>query len=92
VSELDQRTVWLVEAGEYEDRMVFHVAASLDAAVEAVKRAYAPPYVVRWESIQRQPEPGRGWRLTGHFEAVAGKSVRHTGHFDIEEWDVEDSV
>jgi hypothetical protein len=79
-------TVWLVETGEYQDRMVWVVAASLPAAVKAVKEGYGPPYVVRWEEKLDQDNPC----LVGHFEAVLGKSSCHTAVYDFIEWDVED--
>jgi len=74
--------VWVIETGEYEDRYVHGVAASLEAAVRGIEGEYASPYVVRWEPLRRGDD-GNGAELVGHSEAVAGYSTRHTAVFDI---------
>lgn len=72
--------VWIIEAGEYNQRGVFGVALSPEGAVAAVKAEYGPPYIVKWD------EPvydGGEWRLVGHFSEVLGKSTQHDCAFDI---------
>ena len=75
------KTVWVVESGDYDQRMVVCVAASRDAAVSHVKDVYGPPYVVQWS--ERETHSDGGLTLTGTFQAVPGKSTSHTAHFDI---------
>lgn len=71
--------VWIVETGDYEQRGVWGVYSSPDVATERIKATYAPPYIVRWEDVRIEVD---SFELVGHFDAVAGKSTRHTGVFD----------
>ena len=78
-------SVHVVETGEYEQRFVFGVYASIDAAVRGIKAAYGPPYIVRWHQV----EPGEDFvTLTGDFEAVPDYSIKHRAHFDITEMEL----
>lgn len=77
--------VWVVQSGEYEQRGIDLIAESFDAAVEALKRRYAPPYVVTWDEPVHEPYEGIG----ATFASVRGYSVAHSTFFDIQEWDVE---
>lgn len=80
------KQVWVVESGEYEQRSIFLIARSLEAAVTAIKRVYGPPYVVAWDEVRRD---GGLWVLAGDFEAVLGSSIQHRAEYDITLWDVE---
>ena len=74
--------VYVVETGEYEQRHVFGVYASLEAAVRGVKETFGAPYIVRWHDL----EPGEDFvTLTGDFERVPNYSTKHRVHFDITE-------
>lgn len=83
-AEAAQAEVWIVEHGDDEQRGVWVVHESLDAAVALLKAQFAPPYIVRWEDV-RDTSSGerREWTLTGHFEAVQHYSTRHQGDFTI---------
>ncbi len=73
--------VWVIESGEYEQRGVNGVAVSVAAAVEWLKALYPPPYVVTWgEPAQDEYYLPKFviFRITGHFEAVQGYSVKHS--------------
>lgn len=81
-----QESVWLIESGEYEQRGVFGVAESLEAAIAHVKTEFGPPYIVRWEQPKKSDYPEFPMiTLTGHFEAVPGYSTEHTADYDITE-------
>lgn len=77
----EQNHVWIVEEGDYEQRGVVLVAASLDAAVNEIKRMYGPPYRVAWDDLNYDDETSPC--LTGHFEGVRGYSTTHTAHYSI---------
>lgn len=81
------KKVWLIYNGEYEDRDVIGVAASLTDAVVFIKNHYPAPYVVTWEGPSQSAD--NEWSLSGQFESVPRFSVRHTDRFDIIEWNVE---
>jgi hypothetical protein len=82
------RQVWVVESGDYEQRGIDVVAKSLDAAVEAVKAMYPPPYEVKWGEVS---ESGWGqFSLRGDFDAVPGKSTKHETVFTFTAFDVKD--
>lgn len=68
--ELSGKTVFLVEHGDYEQRMVSGVFSSLDAAVAAIKAPYSSPYIVSWD----EPKEDRHgeFELVGHFTRVEG--------------------
>lgn len=72
--------VWLVESGEYEQRGVFGVYASVAAAVAGIKDTYSEPYVVSWQALA---EVGDEWQLVGDFARVPGYCVNHRGVYDI---------
>ena len=77
--------VYVVETGEYEQRGILCVADSFGAAVDAVKRAYGPPYVVAWQDAD-------ACGLRGHFSAVLGYAMEHDADFSITEWPVDDQL
>lgn len=79
--------VWVCESGEYENRGINLVAATLQAAIAAIKARYGPPYVVRWD--EPKLEKWGDWSLTGHFEVVPGYSIQYTDYFEFVRWDVE---
>ena len=80
-------TVYVIEHGEYEDRCISGIAASLDAAVKFVKTTYSSPYIVRWEElVHRESGKSEYWTLSGNFSAVQGYSIEHKGEFDITPW------
>lgn len=81
--------VWIIESGDYEQRHVEGVAVSVATAVEFLKMAYGPPYLVAWEEV-RQTDP-YVFELTGHFEAVQHYSIKHDCTFEIEEYELQGS-
>lgn len=86
----DTQTVWIVETGDYEQRGTMAVYSSPEAAEAGIKATFGPPYIVRWEPLERgqQSTSGYSYHLTGHFEAVNHYSIEHTGHYDIDPWPV----
>ena len=72
-------TVFVIETGGYEQRFVFGVAASVEAAIAYIKAQYLRPYVVRWDLHSKCDTT----TLIGHFEATPGYSTRHDAEFDI---------
>ena len=81
--------VWIVESGEYEQRGIVLVAASREAAFEAVKALYGPPYRVKWSIAPEDKYDAEA--LIGEFEQVTGYSVGHTARFDATPYDVKDA-
>ena len=80
---------WVVESGDYEQRHVVMVAATPEAAVVAIKRMFASPYVVRWEDAAQDADGD--WRLVGHFDAVVGYSTQHQSTFEITRYPIIDA-
>lgn len=80
--------VWVVESGEYSQRGIVLVGASLDAARQAVIAQYAPPYIVEWEPVVN--DAFEDWILVGNFEQVLGKSMKHRAEFTITPYEVHD--
>jgi hypothetical protein len=77
--------VWVAEHGEYEQRGVWGVYASAEAAVAAIKAKFAdPPYRVSWDQYETEVEV----TLTGVFELVPDHSTSHTSTWEISPWDV----
>ena len=73
--------VWVIETGEYAERMVLGVAASEAAAVEYVKARYqTPPYKVEWTE--------HAGYLVGEFDAVFQYSTKHDAVYDFTEYEV----
>jgi hypothetical protein len=85
----EQRTVWVVETGEWADRMIWGVASSVEAAAHLVRSSYPPPYIVRWEE-PKQDEDGE-WSMTGHFDAVPGYAAEGAGSYDFTPYQVDAS-
>ncbi len=77
--------VWVVETGEYEQRHVWLVAESPEAAAAEIKRQYGSPYVVEWDELKAD---GDHYALTGRFSAVPGYSTEHRGRFDMTRYPV----
>lgn len=73
--------VWVVESGDYEQRFVWGVYRSPDAAVASIKATYGPPYIVRWNDVEDCTEDR--YCLSGDFEGVVGYSTKHVGCWDI---------
>jgi hypothetical protein len=78
--------VWVCETGDYEQRGVWSVAVSVAAGVADIKATHCDPYIVRWE--EPTEDHGGDWTLTGHFEAVPGKSTKHTAHYEFTRYEV----
>jgi hypothetical protein len=74
--------VYVVESGDYEQRGVVLVAASVEAAFAAVKAIYGAPYRVHWQQADAET-------LVGDFEAIDGYSTQHTAYYDVTEYEVE---
>ena len=74
-------SVWVIETGDYEQRGVFGVAVSPEAAAACVKDCFTAPYIVRWD------EPTEAG-ITGHFRSVPNYSISHTARFDFTEHEV----
>ena len=84
--------VWVVEQGDYSDRMVWLVADSHEAAVQAVKGLFQDPYVVDWYAPIYTPQATNGhgpsYTLSGVFARVDGFAVAHTARFEITRYDL----
>lgn len=85
--------VYIVESGEYEDHGFDLAAITLEAAIDALKERFAPPYIVKWDDVKKEDyiydgEDKGNWHLTGHFEDVPGYSIKHTQVFDITKYKV----
>ncbi len=80
-------TVYVVETGDYEQRGVFLVATSIDAAVQSIKAAYAAPFRVTWDS-PTVPDTMGCARLCGHFADVPGYSIAHEAIYDMTPYEV----
>ncbi len=78
-------SVWVVQTGDYEQRGICLIAASLEVAVKAIKERYPAPYKVTWEELVQQ---GSDYELKGHFEQVPHYAIERTAYFDIEEMEV----
>ena len=68
--------LWQVETGDYEERYTMFVADTPELAEKRIHATYPAPYKVRWE-------PMKDMTVVGHFEAVLGKSTKHTAEYDI---------
>lgn len=77
--------VWIVETGEYEQRGIWGVYASVEAGVAAIKEDYGPPYIVEWADPDSS---AKHLSLVGTFQHVAGYSTAHTASFDFSEYEV----
>lgn len=75
--------VWLVESGDYEDRGVDLIAESPEAAVEALKAMFPPPYRVEWSPIGYRLSRSDDCYIVGMFDAVQGHSSAHTRCFEM---------
>lgn len=78
------RHVWIVEAGDYEQRGIWAVAESVEAAVQSIKDPHEG-YTVRWEG---PTGGGDAYQLIGHFAGDPGKAIKHDACFDIDRHDV----
>jgi hypothetical protein len=72
--------VWVIEEGEYEQRHVFGVATSPQAAERMIRATYPEPYVVTWEDLKQR---GEEYVLVGHFSQVPHCSTTHVAEYDI---------
>lgn len=84
----------MVEAGEYAQRAVYHIADSLEAAVRAIRGMYAagdPPSVIA-ESDPPRPEQWseRTWGYTVTILEQCGHKLVSPmrSEYDITEWPV----
>lgn len=73
--------VYIVESGEYEQRMTWGVYSSVENAAAAIKDPYGPPYIVRWAEPRQDAEDS--YVLVGHFERVDGYSGAGPGEWYI---------
>lgn len=78
--------VWVIESGEYEDRSVDGVAASVEAAVRFIKKRFGDPYIVEWEPLKKCEE--EEFALIGHFEDVPNFSIKHRGIYNITRYEL----
>ena len=67
--------VWVIETGDYEERHVVGVAATVEAGVSWIKALHGRPHEVRWDDLT-----GDG-PLVGHFSSVPGFSTEHDAEF-----------
>lgn len=79
--------VYVVESGDYEQRIIDGIADSIASAVELIKDRYAAPYVVEWGELKPSGSSGC-CSVTGKFKAVLNYSTAHTCTFDITPYDV----
>lgn len=75
--------VYVVETGDYEQRGVMLIAASLEVAIREIKKEY-----VNYEAIWNDPVAGQWWTsIEGAFRRRSdGYSFK--AKFDIEEYEV----
>ncbi len=78
---MTESTVWVIERGSYQERMIWGVASSVDVAARLVRDTYGDPYIVRWE--EPIPDEGGAWSMTGHFERVDGHCGAGPSTFDF---------
>ena len=79
--------VWVIEAlGWPEDRYVFAVAASVEAALNCIKEAYGPPYKVEWQEPTKEDDDH--YELGGRFRPVPNYSTAHTASFGITRYEL----
>lgn len=79
--------VWVIESGEYEQRGVNGVAASVETAAKFIRAGYGEPYVVKWDA---PIQCGDEWELHGHFSAVLGYSSDHEAIYTFTKYTLAD--
>lgn len=72
--------VWVIEHGDYEQRGVWGVASSAEAATKLVRDTFKS-YPVKWDDPICHNE--RNWTLTGHFKARSGYCAEHSSDYDF---------
>lgn len=78
--------VWVIEAGDYEQRFIKGIADSIEAAVECIKGKFGPPYIVRWDELKKLDEDS--YELSGTFSQVLHYSTFHVAQYDITRYSV----
>jgi hypothetical protein len=68
--------VFVVEAGDYEQRYISGIYDSLGSAISGIKETYKEPYIVKWGDYC-------DGLLVGYFEAVQNYSTTHEAVFRI---------
>jgi len=87
--------VWVIETGDYEQRIIFGIAASPEAAVAYIKAEYSqPPYIVQWEELRwdekKESDTEQSASITGIFQQVSGYPYGGRNKYDISSWEVEE--
>ena len=83
--------VYIVEAGDYEQRCIMFVAASIEDVERKLKEDHPPPYIVSWRRELNPRHPDWCPTIIGDFELVGGLSIKHTQRYEVSVYDVEDS-
>lgn len=83
--------VWVMESGDYEQRMAYGVFSSPEAAQVWLHKTYADPYIVEWGRMEIDPD-GEHAEIVGRFEHVRHKSTRHTAFFDLTKFTIDEGT
>ncbi|KKK99577.1 hypothetical protein LCGC14_2631360 [marine sediment metagenome] len=79
--------VWIIETGDYEERYVFGIAETLEAAVSFIKSVYPFPYLVEWSDPYIYNV--KSVTLYGYFSEVLKHSTSHYAEYYISEMEVQ---
>jgi len=78
--------VWVIETGEYEQRGIFGIAISVEAAIKHIKEVYGPPYRVRWGELIKHDSDC--YEIGGRFADVPDYACSHTEGFEITRYEL----
>lgn len=82
--------IWICESGEYEQRGIDFVCASVESGVAHLKAKYSTPYIVTWDEAveERRGDRHVSFKVVGHFQCVIGLSSKHNCEFEFTEYEV----
>lgn len=80
--------VWIIETGEYEDRLTVGVASSLEMAVALIKNGYRFPSRVEWGVLTNDGNAER-WSLAGNFQQVVGYHAGGISSYEFIRYEVD---
>lgn len=85
--------IFVCESGEYEQRSIDFVCATIESGIARLKEIYKDPYVVKWgEPVKDSYWEANGitqYTIIGDFEAVLGKSIKHRAEFSFTQYQVQ---
>lgn len=89
--------VWVIENGQWDDREVVAIAASLEAAEKFIRENCSPDktqpaieWTVSWGELKKEESYESLWSLAGRFSTTKsdGEPSSYKDEWDITEWDV----